>query len=524
MNTTTADTTTRRFFDRWMQLRPVEASFLGLHEHDGRLPDGGRDEALAEIALLESYASDLSRGPDGLDAELGRYFADLSLFNLRELRLWERMADAPDQVGSAIFMLFTRDLAPLETRIEAIARCLEDAPRFLRASRHRLQRPVRLWNEVALETARQLPALVELVLTATPANGLRRRVAQAGAATREAVADYARWLEDDVLPGAEAEYRIGEEAFERLLQLRRLPAGPDAILELGRRYLAEVEEQRQELVARAWPGKTTEEVQEAIRSDHAESFDGALSEYRESIARAREFVVSKSLATVPADEVLQVVETPSFLRPVLPFAAYEPAPYFDERQIGIYLVTPPADPARLAESNRPGILNTSVHEGYPGHHLQFVCANQNRSLLRLLAGFHATEYVEGWAHYCEQLMYEEGFNTGPEIRFIQLEDLVWRACRIVIDVQLCRGRMTFEDAVDMLVQRAGMSRENATAEVKRYTYTPGYQLSYLYGKHLLLELRQRVRTREGAGFSLREFHDGLLYAGAVPSVFWDELF
>jgi uncharacterized protein (DUF885 family) len=121
-------------------------------------------------------------------------------------------------------------------------------------------------------------------------------------------------------------------------------------------------------------------------------------------------------------------------------------------------------------------------------------------------------------------MYEEGFNTGPEIRFIQLEDLVWRACRIVIDVQLCRGRMTFEDAVDMLVQRAGMSRENATAEVKRYTYTPGYQLSYLYGKHLLLELRQRVRTREGAGFSLREFHDGLLYAGAVPSVFWDELF
>ena len=113
MNTTTADTTTRRFFDRWMQLRPVEASFLGLHEHDGRLPDGGRDEALAEIALLESYASDLSRGPDGLDAELGRYFADLSLFNLRELRLWERMADAPDQVGSAIFMLFTRALAPL---------------------------------------------------------------------------------------------------------------------------------------------------------------------------------------------------------------------------------------------------------------------------------------------------------------------------------------------------------------------------------------------------------------------------
>ena len=107
---------------------------------------------------------------------------------------------------------------------------------------------------------------------------------------------------------------------------------------------------------------------------------------------------------------------------------------------------------------------------------------------------------------------------------MQLTDLLWRACRIVIDVELSRGRMTFEEAVRMLVEEAGLPREGAVAEVNRYTFTPGYQLSYLYGKHLLLELRDRVRARRGPDFDLREFHDTLLYAGSLPAALWDRLF
>ena len=121
-------------------------------------------------------------------------------------------------------------------------------------------------------------------------------------------------------------------------------------------------------------------------------------------------------------------------------------------------------------------------------------------------------------------MYEEGFSAAPEVRFVQLTDLIWRACRIVIDVQLSCGRMAVGEAVDMLTEEAGMSREGAQAEVNRYTFTPGYQLSYLYGKHLLLELRDRVRARRGPDFELREFHDTLLYAGSLPAALWDRLF
>src|SRR5262249_45264271 len=130
----------------------------------------------------------------------------------------------------------------------------------------------------------------------------------------------------------------------------------------------------------------------------------------------------------------------------------------------------------------------------------------------------------GWAHYCEQLMYEQGFTSGPEVRFVQLNDLVWRACRIVIDVELSSGRMTGAQAADMLVDRAALSRPGAEAEVRRDTYTPGYQLSYLDGKHVLVELRERRRRLEGAAFDLRTFHDRLLYAGALPAATWDRLF
>jgi uncharacterized protein (DUF885 family) len=153
-----------------------------------------------------------------------------------------------------------------------------------------------------------------------------------------------------------------------------------------------------------------------------------------------------------------------------------------------------------------------------------VCSNAGRTLARVLSSYQAHEFVEGWAHYCEQLMYEEVFSSTPEVRFVQLSDLLWRACRIVIDIELSRGRMSFDEAVRMLVEEAGLAREGALAEVNRYTYTPGYQLSYLYGKHLLLELRERVKARQGESFTLQGFHDTLLYAGALPAALWDRLF
>ena len=513
----------RPFFDELMALRPVEATYLGIHDHDHRLPEGGRDEAESERRLLRSLRDRLAGAGEGIDAELARYFTELTLFELEDFRVADRMAIGGEVIGTGLFLLFARDFAPLEKRMEAILSRLEDTPRYLERSRERLEDPVRLWNEVALDSVRELPTLLGEIVAAAP-DSLDSKIRRAADAAREAIDDHMRWLEGEVLPTASADFAIGEAGYERLLQLRRLPAPPDSILELGRRQLELVHEQRKELVAKHWPGKSVDEVEASIRGDHAPDFDQALAEYRHSIAAARAFVEHKRLATIPPGEALHVVETPPFLRATTPFAAYFPAAPFDERQLGVYIVTPLSGPQALQEHNRAAIQNTSVHEAYPGHHLQFVCANAARTLARVLSAYQAHEFVEGWAHYCEQLMDEEGFSSTPEVRFVQLSDLLWRACRIVIDVELSRGHMGFDEAVRMLVEEAGLAREGALAEVNRYTYTPGYQLSYLYGKHLLLELRERVKARQGADFELQRFHDTLLYAGALPAALWDRLF
>jgi len=201
---------------------------------------------------------------------------------------------------------------------------------------------------------------------------------------------------------------------------------------------------------------------------------------------------------------------------------YSPPGRFEKRQLGLYFVTPCSpDSEMMRENNYASIKNTSVHEAFPGHHLQQVCANLNPSLVRLLRW--SVETVEGWAHYCEELMMETGFSREPEVRVAKLLDQIWRACRIIVDIDLHTGRMKLDDAVDFLVREVGMERPAAIAEVKRYTYTPTYQLSYLLGKHLIMQLRRSVRKELGNMYQERFFNDTLLYAGPIPAKYLAKL-
>ena len=203
----------------------------------------------------------------------------------------------------------------------------------------------------------------------------------------------------------------------------------------------------------------------------------------------------------------------------MPFAAYFSPARFDDDQRGIYVVTPAVDndPNAMREHYRASISNTSIHEAYPGHHLQLAVASHHPSLTRMLT--EAPEFVEGWGMYSEQMMREEGFDAGPAFRAAMYTDAVWRACRIILDVRMHRGELTPDEATDFLVEHTGFEVANARAEVRRYTYTPGYQLSYLLGKVLILGLREDERRRRGAGFSLKGFHDTLLRNGSLPISF-----
>jgi uncharacterized protein (DUF885 family) len=198
-----------------------------------------------------------------------------------------------------------------------------------------------------------------------------------------------------------------------------------------------------------------------------------------------------------------------------------PAGGFEPRQEGLYYVTPlnerlaPEDRRQqMFGHNRYGMLLTNVHEGYPGHHLQLAIASGITSPVRKLLW--NTVFCEGWALYCEQLVLDEGLTTDPRHRIFQLKDQLWRACRVVIDVKLHTSKMTFDEAVDMLVNVAHLERPNAIGEVRRYTQSATQPMSYLMGKHQILNLREREKQRLGSGFNLQSFHDRLLSYGTIP--------
>jgi uncharacterized protein (DUF885 family) len=245
--------------------------------------------------------------------------------------------------------------------------------------------------------------------------------------------------------------------------------------------------------------------------------------YARAVAEAREYVAAHDIAGLPAGEELEVIATPAFLRSLLPFAAYDAPGPFAERQLGFYYVTPPPDD--LPEDEVRDILRghavsslrtTGVHEAYPGHHLQLVSANKAPTLARRIAGLPdgGNILVEGWAFYCEELMDTQGFLDDPAVRLMRFNDQIWRACRVVIDVELHLGRMGLEQAVEFLVREARMNRREAELECRRYAEEPGQAMSYLLGKREVLRLANTWRAaRHG---SLRAFHDELLSWGSVP--------
>jgi len=505
-----------------MALHPDWATHFGVHRYDDRLPDLTPSVREAECRLLRQLTTRLDALPAGdaeleLERDLAHHVVALRLYQLEHLRFWASVSDAADILGSALFPLFTRDYAPAEERYAAMAARMRAAPRLMRESRASVTRPVRRWNETALDGCQATPEFIDAVVAEgrVSAPRLVTELEQAAATAKAALDEHAGWLKAQAIPRGDTEYRIGRDAFDELLRRRELPYPADDILEIGRRGLADTRAERLRLAASIQPGAPVETVAAAVRADGPPDFSTALGAYRSAIAECRAFVVDHDLATLPAGEELVVMETPRFLRPVLPFAAYFTPAKFDPVRRGVYVVTPPDGAAgAMGEHNYAAILNTSVHEGYPGHHLQLSCAAAHPSPIRLLTD--ATEFVEGWAFYCEQLMLDHGFHDTLPRRFVQVTDLIWRAVRILCDVGLSCRTMTFEEAAELLVRETQMGPRAAAAEVARYIQNPAQPLSYFLGKQLIQDLRKEAERQAGARFGLKAFHDRLLYAGSLP--------
>ena len=347
----------------------------------------------------------------------------------------------------------------------------------------------------------------------------QRRLERAAAGAKVAVELYGTWLEG-TLAGGTDDWPIGRERHDALVAHRAFDGlDADAILELGWQKLAEEKAARIAAAREIDPDASEATVLGHIKEDGPADFAGALDAYRTAMLRARQHLIERDLVTVPSDERIDVIATPEYLRNVIPFAAYFEPAVFDPDPKGIYVVTPSVggDPDAMREHNFASISNTSIHEAYPGHHLQLDVARRHPSLTRLLAD--APEFVEGWGMYSELMMREHGFDDDARFRVIMHTDAIWRACRIILDVRMHRGELTADEATDFLVEHTGFQRSNARAEVQWYTYRPTYPLSYLLGRTLLLGLRADEQRRLGDAFSLKGFHDTLLRNGSLPISF-----
>jgi uncharacterized protein (DUF885 family) len=260
---------------------------------------------------------------------------------------------------------------------------------------------------------------------------------------------------------------------------------------------------------------------EEAKADHPTA-ESLLDAYRQEMAAIRQYVVDHDIATIPEGERLRIEETPVYLWPIIPYAAYMPPGIFEKKQEGIFLVTPvdanaPPEEQEQKLKGHPWttLPVTALHEAYPGHHLQLIWSNRQKTIPRRMGVFLATLFIEGWAFYCEELLEQMGYIAKPIQRLGRLSEQLWRAGRIILDVSLHTKGMSVDEAVAFLVQQCQLEPANALAEVRRYTQTPTQPQSYLMGKLAILELIAGYR-RAHPEASSREIHDAILGCGSLP--------
>jgi uncharacterized protein (DUF885 family) len=514
------------YFKNYFDLHPTEAIYYGIEGYDHLLNDYSNDAYQSEKGFVEESLNKLRRisikdlDPDeAIDYALleGRLTIQRYEHEKEDYRLKWPDIYLPVE---AIYILTVRPTNDLAGNL--LSR-LERAPALIQQGTANLSlpgaHPPRLWTEMAIESAKGGMNFLDSVPNHPKIQSSVKDIAafqSAIANAKSAINSFANFLERDLLPRSQGVYAVGEEHYNLLLQKKHfLNHNAQSLLALGEDLLAKTKQELAALADELAPGKSIEDVARRIQNNHP-SIEQILSAYQNAMEAAREFVREKNLVSFPPKEELHVVHTPEFRRHEIPFAAYlSPSPK-DPHQVGYYYVTPVTDDDLLREHNWVGLENTSVHESYPGHHLQFSVANSipaASSLPRLMN--ESSVFYEGWALYCEQLMQEQGFLKSKEHRFVMLKDRLWRALRIIIDVKTQTGQMTYDEAADLMTRELLFPRAQACADLNWYSQSPSGPMGYALGWSIINRLRDRERTRLGDKFVLREFHDKLLSAGSI---------
>jgi uncharacterized protein (DUF885 family) len=523
-----------RFFDELVfRFNPVLGTAAGFHQYDALFPSGACAEIDAEIAALKKFEAEVrSFDPRGLspgiaaDRELVLAQIQGQLLELETIRPWEK---DPDQYSSgptnAIFTIMSRSFAPPAERLKSAIARERLIPRVFQSARENLKNPPRISTEIALQ---QLPGIVSFFQKDVPA--AFRMVTEASLVaefqkTNRAVIDalnaYQAFLKNDLLPRSHGDFRIGAENYRRKLLYDEMVDTPlDRLLQVGTDNLRRNQAEFKRVAAQIDPKRTPEQILQETENDHPAP-GKLLESFRGVLGGLRGFIETHHIVTIPSQTPPIVEETPPFMRALTTASMDTPGPYEKVAKEAFFNVTLPEAgwPAKQVEEymqgfNRGTILSTAIHEAYPGHYTQFLWMAQAPTKVRKLVGCGSN--AEGWAHYSEQMMLDEGYGGGDlKLRLGQLQDALLRDARYIAGIQMHTGRMTMEQAVEFFVKEGYQTRPMAEKEAKRGTEDPTY-LVYTLGKLQILKLREDYKKLKGGKYTLQEFHDAFMRQGFPP--------
>jgi len=522
----TAQTLTDRFFDEYyFPFNPTGATSAGIHTYDGRLEDYSRQGIRARVEALRKFEAEFEKQPEGPDRDLVLNSIRGALLDLETVRSWEKNPDIYSSgIAGSAFTIMSRTFAPPDVRLAALISRERAMPQALMDARENLKNPPKVYTEVALE---QIPGIitffghdVPLAFDKVKSAKLLAEFHKSNAAVISALKDYETFLRNDVLPRSHGDFRLGAENFSRKLAYEEMVDIPlDRLLQIGFDDLRANQRRLKEVAAKIDPGKTPHQVLDELEKDHPPA-DKLLDAFRDECVKLRDFIVAKKIITLPSPVLPILEETPPFAR-ALTFASMDtPGPYEMIAKQAYFNVTLPEKnwpPDRVEDYmhsfNRGTILSTATHEAYPGHYVQFLWMQHVKSRVRKLLG--ASSNAEGWAHYCEQMILDEGFSDDPRMRLGQLQDALLRDARFIVGIEMHTGKMSFDQGVEFFEKEGYQPHESAEKETKRGTSDPTY-LYYTLGKLQILKLRADYRAMKGAQFSLEQFHDEFMQQGFPP--------
>jgi len=524
------------YIARYLETHPVRATGLGVHDHDGRLPDRSAaaierrtEELAAWLSRLEALDRDLLSGDEALDIVILDHAIRAERLELEEVRGWRHDPMSYNRsIAGGVASLIEREFAPLAERLESGIRRLEQIPTLLETARDNLDRVPPEWIDLAIAGIRgtagflreDVPVALEEQGGADLDAALVARWNLALASAVPHLEEFAGWLDRDLRPRANGDFRLGAHLFERkLLYEEHLAVSVEELQQLNERAIVEYRSWVAREAARIDGSLSPAEVMRKITETHPGA-DELLDQARSYVEQARDFIVKNEIVTLPTDRLPIVRATPRYERSG--FASMStPGPFESVATESYYNITN-VDPTwsykqqdeHLTYFNYPGLLGVSIHEAMPGHFVQLLHRQRIASDVRKI--FSPASFVEGWAHYCEQMMIDEGLGDGdPAVRLGQLRRALQRHARWAAGLDMHAFGATVDDAARRFQEIAYFAPFPARRETLRGTYNPTY-LYYALGRMKILELREDYKgylTSRGESFSLSEFHDRLLELG-----------